>query len=160
MPAPRPTTDMAIPVAAFFRRRPGERPMHREIYVNLPVTDLAASMAFFEAMGYTFNAEFTNEQAACLQLGPRLYAMLLTRPFFEGFSDRPVGDPRAQVQALVCLSCDSREEVDALVAKARAAGAGVPRAPVDHGFMYFHGFTDLDGHVWELAHMPGEAPAA
>jgi len=67
-------------------------------------------------------------------------------------------DAKAATEVLVCLSCDSREEVDALVAKARAAGAAVPREPQDHGFMYGHGFEDLDGHIWELVHMTAMPP--
>lgn len=134
--------------------------MHKQIFINLPVKDLPASKAFFEAMGYAFNPQFTDENAACLVLGDTLYAMLLTEPFFKGFTAKPVVDARTATEVLVCLSCESREEVDQLVAKARAAGGAVPREPQDHGFMYAHGFEDIDGHVWELAYMSGEPPAA
>jgi predicted lactoylglutathione lyase len=134
--------------------------MHKQIYVNLPVKHLPASKAFFEALGYTFNPRFTNEQGACLELGENLYAMLLAEDFASTFTAKPLVDARAATEVLVCLSCDSREEVDSLVAKARAAGASVPREPQDHGFMYIHGYEDLDGHIWELAWMSGEPPAA
>lgn len=130
--------------------------MHKQIFVNLPVKQLPASKAFFEALGYGFNPQFTNDQAACLELGPNLYAMLLAEDFARGFTAKPLVDAKAATEVLVCLSCDSREEVDQLVAKARAAGASVPREPQDHGFMYYHGFEDLDGHIWELAYMSGE----
>jgi uncharacterized protein len=134
--------------------------MHQQIFVNLPVVDLPRSKAFFESLGYRFNPQFSNELGACLVLGENLHAMLLTRPFFQGFTDKPVADAHQSVQVLTCLSCESRAEVDALVAKARAAGAAVPRPPQDHGFMYGHGFEDLDGHVWELAFMDMGAAAA
>ncbi len=127
--------------------------MHHQIFVNLPVKDLARSMAFFKAMGYSFNAQFTNELAAALELGPQLYAMLLTEPFFQGFTGKPIVDAHASTEVLTCLSCESRAEVDALVAKALAAGGSAPRPPVDHGFMYSHGYEDPDGHIWELVHM-------
>lgn len=133
--------------------------MHKQIFVNLPVKDLARSKAFFEALGYTFNPQFTNDIGACLELGPNLYAMLLTEDFARGFTSKPLVDATAATEVLVCLSCESREEVDSLVAKARAAGAAVPREPQIHGdFMYGHGFEDLDGHIWELAYMTGTPP--
>lgn len=134
--------------------------MHKQIYVNLPCKNLPASKAFFEALGYRFNPQFTNEMGACLELGENLYAMLLTEDFARGFTAKPLVDAKAATEVLVCLSCESREEVDSLVAKARAAGAAVPRPPQDHGFMYGHGFEDLDGHIWELAFMSGMPPNA
>lgn len=132
--------------------------MHSQIYVNLPVADLPRSVQFFRALGYDFEPRFTNDIGACLVLGPQLYAMLLTREFFRGFTAKPVADARHITEVLVCLNCSSRAHVDDLVAKALAAGGQAPRAPQDHGFMYVHGFEDLDGHIWELAHMPSEPP--
>lgn len=134
--------------------------MHKQIFVNLPCKNLPASKAFFEALGYSFNPQFTNEFGASLVLGDNLYAMLLTEDFAKGFTSKPLVDAKAATEVLVCLSCESREEVDGLVAKARAAGASVPREPQDHGFMYGHGFEDLDGHIWELVHMSGMPPQA
>lgn len=131
--------------------------MHRHIFVNLAVADLPRSRAFFEQLGYRFDPQYSNEQGACLVLGENLFAMLLTRPFFATFTAKPIADAAQSTEVLVCLSCASRAEVDALVAKARSAGGCVPRAPQDHGFMYAHGFEDLDGHVWELVFM---GPAA
>jgi predicted lactoylglutathione lyase len=127
--------------------------MHRQIFVNLPVKDLQRSVAFFGALGYTFNPQFTDENATCMILGENLFAMLLVEQFFSSFTKKPIPDPAKGVEVLVCLSCESRDEVDQLVAKARAAGGSVPNEPQDHGFMYGHGFTDPDGHVWELVHM-------
>ena len=134
--------------------------MHPQIFVNLPINDMQASKAFFTALGYGFNPAFTNDQGAAVVLGENLFAMLLVRDFFATFIDKPVADAKTATEVLVCLSCDSREQVDSLVAKARAAGGQVPRPPQDHGFMYAHGFEDLDGHVWELVHMTGMPPQA
>ena len=127
--------------------------MHSEIYVNLPVADMARAQAFWRALGYDFNPQFTNDKGACLILGETLRAMLLTHDFMAGFTNRPIADARQSTEVLVCLRCESRAEVDALVAKAVAAGGSAPRAPQDHGFMYAHGFEDLDGHLWELVAM-------
>ncbi|MCR5866073.1 VOC family protein [Aquincola sp. J276] len=134
--------------------------MHKQIFVNLPIRDMQRSRAFFEAMGYAFNPQFSNDQGACLVLGENLHAMLLVHDFFKGFTAKPIADAREVSEVLVCMSCDSREQVDALVAKAVAAGGTTPRAPQDHGFMYAHGFEDLDGHIWELVVMTGEMPPA
>jgi predicted lactoylglutathione lyase len=132
--------------------------MNKQIFVNLPVRDLDKSKAFFTALGYTFNAQFTNESGACMVIADgSIYAMLLTEPFFKTFVDKPLVQAKEATEVLVCLSCESRAEVDDLVAKAVAAGGRAPRPAQDHGFMYGHGFEDLDGHIWELAWM---APAA
>jgi len=125
--------------------------MNQQIYVNLPVRDLPRSKEFFGALGYSFNPQFTNEQGACMVISDDIYAMLLTEPFCQTFTGKPLADARKSTEVLICLSCNSRAEVDALVAK--AAGGSVPRASVDHGFMYQHGFEDPDGHIWELAYM-------
>lgn len=127
--------------------------MARKIFVNLPIKDMERSKAFFQALGFGFNPQFTNEQGACMVIGEDIFVMLLTEPFFQTFTKKPVADANKSTEVLTCLSCDSREEVDELVRKARAAGGKVPNAPQDHGFMYGHGFEDLDGHIWELAYM-------
>jgi uncharacterized protein len=132
--------------------------MHKQIFVNLPIADMAKSKAFFTALGYSFDPNFTNDQGASLVLGENLYAMLLVREFFATFIDKPIADAHKSTEVLVCVSCDSREQVDSLVAKAIAAGGKAPRKPQDHGFMYAHGFEDLDGHLWELVHMSGTPP--
>jgi predicted lactoylglutathione lyase len=133
--------------------------MNKQIYVNLPVKDLERSKAFFAALGYSFNPQFTNEQGAGMVVSENIYVMLLVEPFFAGFTGKPIADAKQVTEVLICLSCDSRDELEGLVAKARAAGGAVPRALVDHGFMVQHGFEDLDGHVWELVHMVDTAPA-
>ncbi len=134
--------------------------MHKQIYVNLPVDDLPKSMAFFKALGFGFEARFTNDSAACLVIGDNIYAMLLVKEFFKGFTGKPIANAKESTEVLLCISCDSRAEVDELVAKAVAAGGGAPRAPQDYGFMYSHGFEDVDGHIWELVHMDPNADGA
>ncbi|MGH6628032.1 MAG: VOC family protein [Burkholderiaceae bacterium] len=127
--------------------------MSRQIYVNLPIKNMERSKAFFAALGFSFNPQFTNDQGACMVVADNIYVMLLVEKFFQTFTKKPVADATQSTEVLVCLSCESRAEVDELVAKALAAGGKAPRAPQDHGFMYGHGFEDLDGHVWELIHM-------
>lgn len=134
--------------------------MPRMIFVNLPVTDLPHSMAFFAALGFRHNPQFTNEQAACIVISDEIYAMLLTHDFFKGFTDKPISDAKRSTEVLVCLSCETDQEVDDLVSKAKAAGGTVPRPPQDLGFMYSHSFEDPDGHIWELMHMREMPPAA
>lgn len=128
--------------------------MNKQIFVNLAVKDLDKSKAFFNALGYAFNPQFTNDSGACMVIAEgSIYAMLLTETYFKTFVDKPVVRAHEATEVLVCLSCESREEVDATVAKAIAAGGRAPRAPQDHGFMYGHAFEDLDGHIWELVWM-------
>jgi predicted lactoylglutathione lyase len=133
--------------------------MHKQIFINLPVQDLKRSMAFFEGLGFGFNPQFTNEQGACMVVGDNIFAMLLDREFFKTFTHKQIADTRSHTETLICLSCDSDAEVDALVRKALAGGGSTPRPVQDMGFMYYHGFEDLDGHTWELAHMRGNPPA-
>src|SRR5262249_29477427 len=117
--------------------------MSQQIFVNLPVADLARSKRFFGALGYTFNPQFTNDSGACMVVGDNIFVMLLTREFFQTFTKKPVADARATTEVLVCLSCTSRAQVDELVAKALEAGGRAPNPVQDHGFMYGHGFEDL-----------------
>jgi predicted lactoylglutathione lyase len=131
--------------------------MNKQIFVNLPVKNLEKSRAFFSALGYTFNPQFSNDQGACMIISEgSIYAMLLTEEFFKTFTSKQIARAHEVTEVLNCLSCESREEVDALVAKAVAAGGTAPREPQDHGFMYGHGFQDLDGHYWELVYMSGQ----
>lgn len=134
--------------------------MNKQIFVNLPVKDLDKSKAFFAALGYTFNPQFTDQNAACMIIAENsIYAMLLVEDFFRTFTGKPIASAKEATEAIVCLSCDGREEVDALVRKAVAAGGTAPRASKDYGFMYAHGFEDLDGHIWELAYMAPQQAA-
>ena len=133
--------------------------MARKIFVNLPIRDMARSRTFFSALGFSFNPQFSNEQGACMVISEDIFAMLLVEPFFQTFTPKRIADAREATEVLVCLSCESRAEVDELVKKALAAGGKAPNAPQDHGFMYGHGFEDPDGHIWELVWMdPKAAP--
>ena len=132
--------------------------MHSQIFVNLPVKDLKRSVDFFTQLGYTFNPTFTDENATCMILGDNLFVMLLVEKFFTSFTNKTIADTSKSTEVLTCVACNSRELVDQLVAKARAGGAKVPREPQDHGFMYAHGYEDLDGHTWELVFMSGAPP--
>jgi uncharacterized protein len=133
--------------------------MARQIYVNLPIKNMERSKAFFGALGFSFNPQFTNEQGACMVITDTIYVMLLVEPFFQTFIKKQIADADKTTEVLICLSCESRAEVDDLVRKAVAAGGSTPNAPQDHGFMYGHGFQDLDGHLWELMYMdPNAAP--
>ena len=135
--------------------------MATQIYVNLPVQNVARSRRFFTELGFAFNEQFSNEQAVCMVVSDDSFVMLLVESFFQTFTKKPVADASKSTEVLVCLSCDSRSKVDDLVAKAVAAGGTSPNPKQDHGFMYGHGFEDLDGHVWELVYMdPDAAPAA
>jgi len=133
--------------------------MNKQIFVNLPVKDLERAKTFFGTLGFSFNPQFTDANAACMIVSGDIYVMLLTEPFFQGFTRKPVADAHTSTEVLVCLSCESRAEVDGLVAKALSAGGQAPREPQDHGFMYQHGFEDPDGHIWELVHMVETTPA-
>jgi predicted lactoylglutathione lyase len=130
--------------------------MATKIFVNLPVKDLKKSMKFFTSLGYTFNPQFTDETAACMVVSDDIYAMLLTHAKFKEFTPKQICDATKSTEVLVCLSCESRQHVDDLVRKAKAAGGSAYAQSKDYGFMYQHGFQDPDGHLWELIYMePG-----
>jgi predicted lactoylglutathione lyase len=125
----------------------------RMIFVNLPVKSVAASRAFFGALGFTFNAQFSNENTAAMVIEENIVVMLLEHARFRDFIKGDIGDPAKGVEVLTCLSAGSRAEVEATIAKALAAGGKPWMPPQDHGFMYGHSFLDLDGHVWEVMWM-------
>lgn len=127
--------------------------MATQIYVNLPVKDLKKSIDFFTRLGFGFNAGFTDETATCMIVADNIFVMLLTLAKFQGFTPKPVCDATRNTEVLLCLTRESRADVDDMVRKAVSAGGSVYNAAQDHGFMYAHGFADLDGHIWELVHM-------
>lgn len=127
--------------------------MNRKIFLNLPVSDLEKSIAFFKALGFRQNPEFSGDGAACIVVSDEIYVMLGTHAKFREFTPKEVCDTSKAVEVLISLSCSSREEVDALVSKALAAGGTTYDKPEDFGFMYTHSFLDLDGHGWGLLHM-------
>jgi predicted lactoylglutathione lyase len=123
--------------------------MASKIFVNLPVKDLKQSVEFFSKLGYTFNAQFTDENATCMVISEDIYVMLLVGSFFETFTPKKIVDAKTSTEVLIALSQDSREAVDRIVESALAAGGRRYTEPKDHGFMYQWGFEDLDGHIWE-----------
>ena len=123
--------------------------MATSIFVNIPVADLPASITFFEKLGFSFNAQFTDETAACMVIDETIFFMLLTRPKFAEFTTLPIADARAGSQALYGISRDSRADVDKVADAALAAGGSEPRPAQDHDFMYSRATADLDGHLWE-----------
>jgi len=132
--------------------------MKEQIILNLPVKDLEKSKTFFSALGFSFNAKYSGENAAFMHIaGDTIQAMLTTEAFFQSLINKPVVQAKDANEVVICLSCDSREEVDTLIAKAVAAGARTPHPPEDHGFMYDQGFEDLDGHLWNLVWVAEQA---
>lgn len=133
--------------------------MATQLFVNLPVKDLNKSIAFFTALGYSFDPQFTDENATCMVIAENIYAMLLVEPFFKSFlpKDTNIADSKKTIEVLNCLMLDSREGVDDLVRKAVAAGGTLYKEPQDYGFMYSHGYQDLDGHIWEVGWMDPNA---
>ena len=123
--------------------------MSKLIFVNLPVADLAAARAFYEAIGFTNNPQFTDETAACMVLTETIHVMLLTHDKFAQFTPKRIADAKTTSEVLICISEDSREGVDAITDAALAAGGREPREKQDYGFMYGRSFEDLDGHIWE-----------
>jgi predicted lactoylglutathione lyase len=134
--------------------------MTTKMFVNLPVKDLGRSVKFFTALGFKFNPQFTDENATCMIVSEENFVMLLVENYFKTFTPKPVSDARKSTEVLICLSRDSREAVDEIVRKAVASGASTHTPAKDLGFMYQHGFEDLDGHLWEVAYMNMEALAA
>jgi len=131
--------------------------MSTQIFVNLPVRNLKKSIEFFTKLGYTFNPQFTDNTATCMIVSENIFVMLLTEEKFKTFTPKSICDATQSTEVLVCLSTESRQKVDELVRKAVAAGGTTYNNPQDHGFMYGHGFQDLDGHIWELIFMEPSA---
>jgi uncharacterized protein len=132
-----------------------EAPMaaNRQLYVNLPVRDLKQSIAFFTKLGFAFNTQMTDENAACMILSEQAFVMLLTEARFKDFTKKQLCDTRTHTEGLFALSCGSRAEVDEMVKTAVSAGGKHAMEPQDHGFMYGWSFYDLDGHHWEVLWM-------
>jgi len=127
--------------------------MGKQVFINLPVADLAKSLGFFEALGFSRNPQFTGEDAGCITISDSVSIMLCPHAKFREFTPKAICDTSKAVEMLLNLTCDSREEVDRLVAKAVAAGGSTYDKPEDFGFMYTHSFVDPDGHGWGLFHM-------
>ncbi|WP_318214623.1 VOC family protein [Streptomyces sp. SCL15-6] len=123
------------------------------IFVNLATNDLDASKKFFTELGYTINAQFSDETAASVVISDTIIAMLMTREKYAQFTKKEIVDSTKASEVLIALSAESREKVDELVDKAVAAGGSISGETQDHGFMYGRAFDDLDGHTWEVAWM-------
>ncbi|UTY56198.1 VOC family protein [Massilia sp. erpn] len=131
--------------------------MKKEIIFNLAVKDLDKSKAFFAALGFSFNPQFSGEHSVFMNIVDGIHAMLLTETFFKSLIDKPLAQAQEANEVIICLSCESREEVDSLIARAVAAGGRTPHPPEDHGFMYDQGFEDIDGHLWNLVWVASQA---
>jgi hypothetical protein len=127
--------------------------MSRLLFLNLPVADLAASRAFFAKLGFEFNEKFCDAGAACMVVSEGAFVMLLQRDRFAEFVTKPLANSGETTGLTVCVSAESRAEVDSLADTAGNAGAGDAKGPQDYGFMYQRSFYDLDGHLWEIAWM-------
>ena len=132
--------------------------MNKQIFLNVPVADLPKSLAFFKALGYGHNPQFTDDTAACVVISETISVMLLTHAKFRQFTPKAICDTTQAVEMLISLSCESRQEVDDLVAKALAAGGTTYDKAEDFGFMYTHSFVDPDGHGWGLLHLSAVPP--
>lgn len=141
--------------------------MATAIFVNLPVSDVERSKAFFTALGYTINPQFSDENAAAVVFSDTIYAMLLAEARFKDFTPKAIADARTSTEAILCLGAESREAVDRIADAALRSGGSPVQDPQDHGFMYGRSFADPDGHIWEVMWMdpavasggkaPGEA---
>ena len=155
---PTPQAPAPVPAVAPTITNAGTKPATpHKLFVNIPVGDLQRSIVFFEALGFSFNQHFTDATATCMLVGEDAYFMLMTKERFTDFSERPMGDPRTETNALFALSVNSRAEVDEMVNKAIAAGGSHAVKPQDHGFMYGWSFRDLDAHHWEVFWMDPSA---
>jgi hypothetical protein len=127
--------------------------MVTSIFVNLSTRDLERAKAFYTGLGWTINPNFTDENAACVVIDENIFLMVLTRDFFQTFTDQPIGDPAVDVQIEIAFSRESRAEVDAILEKALAAGGTERREAQDYGFMYSRDFLDPDGHLFSALWM-------
>jgi predicted lactoylglutathione lyase len=121
----------------------------KQVFINLPIRDLAKSMEYFRTVGYTFNPQFSDDTAACMIISEHIYAMLLTHEKFKGFITTDICDATKQTEVLIALNQDTRAQVDEIADKAISMGGRAFKEPQDHGFMYLRSIQDLDGHVWE-----------
>ena len=134
--------------------------MATQIFMNLPVKDLDRSVQFFTALGFTFNADYTDENATCMVINDDAYVMFLVEKFFKTFTSKEIVDATSATEAIMAFSVDSRDAVDQMVEKALGAGGTESQPVQDYGFMYSHSFQDPDGHLWEVMWMDPAGPPA
>ena len=127
--------------------------MATKIFVNLPVKDLNRAVEFFTKLGFKFNPQFTDKNATCMIISEDIFVMLLVEEFFKTFTKKEICNTSKNIEAIIALSAESRENVDEMINKAIEAGGIEPRKPQDHGWMYDRAFEDIDGHLWEIIYM-------
>ena len=127
--------------------------MATKVFINLPVNDLTKSMEFFQNLGFSFNPQFSDEKAGCMIVSDSIFVMLLTTTYFKSFIDTEVCDAKQFTEVLITLDATSADEVKQFINKAESLGGRIYAQAQDHGFMYQHGFADLDGHRWEMAYV-------
>jgi predicted lactoylglutathione lyase len=127
--------------------------MTTKIFVNLPVKDLNRAVEFFTKLGFKFNPQFTDKNATCMIISEDIFVMLLVEEFFKTFTKKEICNTSKNIEAIIALSAESRENVDEMINKAIEAGGIEPRKPQDHGWMYDRAFEDIDGHLWEITYM-------
>ncbi len=131
--------------------------MATKIFVNLPAKDLNKTIDFFTKLGFTFNPQFTDENATCMIVGEDIFVMLLVEKFFKTFTRKEICNTTKDTEVIVALSTESREKVDQIINKVIEAGGKESREPQDYGWMYGRGFQDIDGHLWEIIYMDQSA---
>ena len=133
--------------------------MPKMIFINLPVTDLDRSIAFYEAIGGRKEPKFSDENASMIVLSDTIHVMLLKHDFYSTFTRKPIGDAHKSSQVLIAISADSTGEVDATIEKASAAGGVADPGPKQDmgGMMYGRSFEDPGGHHWEVMWMDASA---
>ncbi|WP_377890518.1 VOC family protein [Alkalihalobacillus sp. R86527] len=124
-----------------------------QVYINIPVKNVDASISFFRELGFEFNADYTDDNAACMVVNNNTFVMLLVEEYFQSFTKKEIVNAKESTEAILAIGVNRREEVDTLVEKALDSGGEASSDPVDHGFMYVSSFQDLDGHLWEVMSM-------
>jgi uncharacterized protein len=132
-------------------------PVHRKIFINIAVRDVERSVAFFTELGFAFDPEFTDDEAACLIINEQAFVMMLGKDRFGDFTTKAIVDAAFATEAILSVTAASRDEVNLLVERALAGGASPATEPIDEQFMYGRSFHDLDGHLWEIFHLAAEA---
>lgn len=131
--------------------------MTKQIFVNLPVKDLSRTVEFFKRLGFTFNPQFTDENATCMIINDNIFVMLLVEKFFKTFTKKEICDTAKDTEVILALSTESREKVDEMMQNVFEAGGKESREPQDHGWMYGRSFQDINGHLWEIIYMDEKA---
>jgi uncharacterized protein len=130
--------------------------MTNQIFVNLPVENLGSTVEFFKKLGFSFNPQFTDENATCMIISDNIFGMLLVEKFFKTFTKKEICDTTKDTETIIALSAQSRQKVDEMINNVIEAGGKESREPQDHGWMYGRSFEDINGHLWEIIYMDEE----